>query len=393
MEHDWRGLRKRFPFALATRIEFGEGAATSVGAEAASLGRRAFVVSDPGVEAAGLVDPVLRSLRQSGLEAKLFAEVETNPRAATIDRGAALARDLKADVIVAVGGGSPIDSAKAISAVLTHGGVAFDYEYVTEDPVPGPCAPVIAIPTTSGTGSEVTSWAIVTDSSRNYKMPIGSIHLAPRVAIMDPLLTLTLPPAATATTGVDALVHAIESFTARCANPISDGLSLYAIELIGTYLEMAVADGSNLEARAAMMLASLTAGIAFGNADTAAVHSMGEALGGLFDLGHGLTMAICLPHVLRLNAPAVPMKVARIGQALGLPVDELRPDVAAEATVGLITDLMRRLGTPSLADVGVTASDVPQLVGIAMLNTGNPDNPVEVNEQVLTRLYLEALSS
>ena len=392
MENDWRGLLKRFPFELRTRIEYGEGASASVGSEAAQAGRRAFLVSDPGVAAAGLVDPVMRSLRSEGLEVVAFTDIEANPRLSTIDRVASLARESETDVIVAIGGGSSIDAAKAISAVVSHGGSVLDYEYIDHDPIPGPCLPVIAIPTTSGTGSEVTMWAIVTDPARNYKMPLGSASLAPRVALMDPLVTRSLPPAVTAQTGIDALVHAIEAFTARCCNPISDGLCLYAIELVADYLERAVADGADAEARAGMMVASLIAGIAFGNADTAAVHAMGEALGGLFDLAHGLTMAVCLPHVLRLNASSVPAKVARIGEAMGLSIQGLDRDAAAETTVDHIADFTRRLGTPPLVDLGVTPTDVPKLVSIAMRNTGNADNPVEVTEEVLTTLYLEALS-
>ena len=210
---------------------------------------------------------------------------------------------------------------------------------------------------------------------------------------MDPLVTWSMPPQVTATTGMDALAHAVEAFTARCSNPISDSLCLYAIELTGEFLERAVADGGDAEARAGMMLASLLAGIAFGNADTAAVHSMGEALGGLFDLAHGLTIAICLPHVLRLNARAVPTKVARIGRALGLPTEGPSAEEASEATVNHLSDLIRRLGIPSLAELGVTRADIPKLVEIAMRNTGNPDNPVEVSGEVLTKLYLEALSN
>jgi alcohol dehydrogenase len=272
--------------------------------------------------------------------------------------------------------------------VLTYGGSCLDYEYDAAhgDRVPGPTAPVVAIPTTSGTGSEVTLWAIVTDTSRNYKAPIGSLHLAPRVALVDPLLTISLPPSVTAGTGVDALVHAIEAFTARCSNPISDALCLYAIELVSLHLVRAFDDGSDLEARSGMMLASLIAGMGFGNSDTAAVHSMGEALGGLKDVPHGMAMAICLPHVLRLNAQAVPEKIARLGESMGLS----KP-ATAEAVINHIEGLLNRLRIPALADYGVAEADVPALVRIALLNSGNPDNPVDVDAEVFARLYREAL--
>ena len=387
--NDWRGVLKSFPFAIPTRISYGEGVARDVGTEARALGSRAIVVTDPGVVAAGLVTPVVDALAQAGLAQCVFDEVEANPRVATVDRGAAVARDHGADVIVAVGGGSSIDSGKAIAAVLTHGGSCLDYEYdiVHGDRVPGPTTPIVAIPTTAGTGSEVTLWAIVTDTSRNYKAPIGSLHLAPRVALVDPRLTISLPPGVTAGTGVDALVHAIEAFTARCSNPISDALCLYAVELVSLYLVRAFDDGSDLEARSGMMLASLIAGMGFGNSDTAAVHSMGEALGGLKDVPHGTAMAICLPYVLRLNAQAVPEKLARLGESMGLP----RP-AAPEAVISHVEGLLRRLHIPALADYGVVEADVPALVRIALLNSGNPDNPVDVDAEVFTRLYGEALA-
>ena len=386
---DWRGVLKSFPFAIPTRISFGEGAATAAAEETRALGRRPVVITDPGVQAAGLVDPITGSLKRAGLTPLVFAEVEANPRAEPVDRGAAAAEEHGADVIVAVGGGSALDSAKAISAVLAHGGSCLDYEYdaVVGDRVPGPSTPIVAIPTTSGTGSEVTLWAIVTDISRNYKAPIGSPHLAPRVALVDPSLTVSLPPAVTAGTGMDALTHAIEGYTARCSNPISDALCLYAAELVSSFLVRAFEDGADLEARSGMMLASLLAGMGFGNSDTAAVHSMGEALGGLKDIPHGVAMAICLPHVLRLNAQAVPERLARLGVAMGLPDSSDH-----EPVIDHVEGLVRRLQIPTLADCGVTEEDVPALVQIALRNSGNPDNPVDVDEEVFTRLYREALA-
>jgi len=392
----WRKLRDSFPFALQTRIAYGEGASAGIGDEARAFGSRALVVTDAGVKAAGLVAPIVEALVAAGLRTTEFDEIEANPRAATIERGAAVARTHECDVIVAVGGGSSLDSAKAIAAVATHGGTVFDYEWDDSaggDRVPGPVTPLLAVPTTSGTGSEVTLWAIVTDVSRNYKMPIGSMHLAPRVALVDPLLTASLPPGTTAATGVDALAHAIEGYTARCSNPISDALALYAIELISGNLERAVADGADPEARAGMSLGSLLAGIAFGNADTTAVHSMAEALGGLLDVGHGLSIAICLPFVEALNRSAVPERLARVGQAMGLRDAIGDAEEASAATVAGLHALMARLGIPRLADIGVTPDHVPSLVQIALRNTGNADNPVPVDEAVFTQLYTDALGA
>ena len=386
----WRGLSKTFAFQLPTRVEFGPGAARRIGEEAAQLGCRPLLVTDPGVLSAGVVDPLLSRLRDAGLETFTFSDVEANPRAATVDATAAAGRDHGADMVIAVGGGSALDTAKGAAAVITHGGAILDYEGV--DRLPGPTIPVVAVPTTAGTGSEVTAWSIVTDPARHYKMAVGGAYLSPRLALVDPELTFSLPPTPTAMTGADALTHAIEAFTARCSNPISDALALYAVELIALHLEAATADGGNLEARSAMLLSSLIAGVAFANADTAAVHAMAEALGGVFDVPHGVANAVCLPHVMRFNLEAVPEKTARIGRAMGLSTLDLPVREAAEAAVEEVRGLLYRLGTPPLRDLGVTETDIPLLVSIAMMNTGNVDNPVEVDEKSFTMLFRRALT-
>lgn len=386
----WMGFTKSFPFLLQTRIEFGPGVAGRLGEEAAALGRRPLVVTDPGVAGAGLIEPLVDRLGDAGLDTCVFSGVEANPRAATVDAVASAGKEHGADLVVAIGGGSALDSGKGAAAVISHGGTIYDYEGL--DMVPGPTIPVIALPTTSGTGSEVTAWSIVTDPVRSYKMAIGGAYLSPLLALVDPELTLTLPPVPTAMTGIDALTHAIESFTARCSNPVSDGLALYAVELITTNVEYAVEHGDDIEARSALLLGSLIAGIAFANADTAAVHAMAEALGGVFNVPHGVANAVCLPHVMRLNIEAVPEKTARLGRAMGLSPQNLTDPESAEATVAEVEALLKRLHTPSLRDLGVTEVDIPSLVNVAMMNTGNVDNPVEVDDESFARLFQRALA-
>jgi len=388
--YGWMGLQKSFPFVLPGRIQFGPGVAQTVGDEARPFGQRVMVVTDPGVHDAGLIEPIVSELERAGLDCTVFADVEANPRIATVEKAAAAAKEHRAEMLVAVGGGSAIDTAKIVAAIVSHGGGVLDYEGY--DRVPGPVIPLIALPTTSGTGSEVTFWAVATDVARNYKLAVASVLLAPRVALVDPLLTTSLPPAMTAGTGFDALSHAIEAYTARCSNPISDALALYAIELVALNLERAVHDGSDVEARCGMSLASLTAGISFGNADTSAAHAMGEALGGVFDTPHGLACAVSLPYMTRYNLPAVTEKTARIGQALGLPTAGLSVHEAAEATIEGLIALGKRVGIPTMRSFGVTEADIPQLVSIALLNVGNADNPVDVDEAVFTNLFKEALA-
>ena len=386
----WMGLQKVFPFVLPTRIRFGPGEAQSVGDEARVLGRRAMVVTDRGVLEAGLIDPLVADLGRAGLDCTVFSDVESNPRVATVEKAAAITREYGADVLVAVGGGSSMDTAKIVAAIVSHGGGVLDYE--GGDKVPGPVVPTIAVPTTSGTGSEVTFWAVATDVARSYKLAVSSVLLAPRVALVDPLLTVSLPPSLTAGTGADALSHAIEGYTARCSNPISDALALYAIELVGKTLERAVEDGADVEARCGLSLASLIAGMSFGNADTSAAHAMAEALGGIFDAPHGLACGICTPYMLRFNLPAVEEKTMRIGQALGMSLSDLPVREAAEAAVDGVAALLTRAGIPPMSSLGVTRDDIPRLVSIALMNVGNPDNPVDVDARVFTSLFDEALT-
>lgn len=393
----WGDVQKAFPFSLPTQIDYGPGVAREAARHVTRFGTHAAIVTDPGVAACGLVGPLEHDLRSSGVDVTVVPGVEPNPRVETVDAIAAAVVACGADVIVGLGGGSALDSAKAAAAVVSYGGSILDYEGL--EAVPGPCTPVVAVPTTAGTGSEVTFWAIVTDVRRHYKMAVGSWHIAPRIALVDPLLTLTLPPAITAATGADALTHAIEAYTSRCSNPISDALALYAIELIGGSIERATTDGGNVQARCAMMLGSLLAGIAFGNADTAAVHAMAEALGGALDVGHGVANAIFLPYVVSHNAAAVPDKMARIGQAMSRrgaavePVAAFDPSAAADETVAALHALMRRLAIPTLREVGVAEAHLPELVRIAMMNTGNPDNPVPMEDADYEALFRAALDA
>ncbi len=380
---------RAFAFSLPTHIEFALGAAGRAAEFTATFGTRPLVITDPGVLEAGLVEPVLASLRAAGIEPTVFSTVEANPRVETVERAAGVGLEFGADVIVAVGGGSAIDTAKGVSAVLAFGGHVLDYE--GWDAVPGPGTPLVAIPTTSGTGSEVTIWSVITDPARSCKTALGSVHIAPRVALLDPALTVTMPAHVTTTTGMDALTHAIEAYTARCSNPVSDALALRAMELVSQHLERATEHPDDLEARSGMMLASLLAGIAFGNADTAAVHSMAEALGGLLDVAHGLANAIFLPYVVAHNQPAAPDKTARIGLALGFHSGGLPVDEAGAATIQGLFQMVQRYRIPGLAETGVSEQHLPALAALAQANLGTPDNPVDMTQESFQMLFELAL--
>ena len=375
-----------FSFQLPTRIEFGRGVSSTVGEEAKRLGgTRALVVTDAGVAAAGLVEPVLERLSEAGVTSVVFDHVAPNPRDTSVELGAKLADAEGCDVIVAVGGGSPMDTAKAIGVIATNGGKIQDYEGLGQ--VRKPITPLIAIPTTSGTGSEVTFWAVITDTERSFKMSVGSPLCAATVALVDPELTVGLPASATAYTGVDALTHAVEGYTTTLAEPLTDSLAVSAIRLIGKSLRRAYANGGNLDARHDMSLASLLAGVAFGNSDIAAVHCMGEAIGGLYDTPHGIAMAIYLPVVTEFNCIAVPDKYAVVAEALGEDVSGLSQLEAAKRAAIAIRKLTDDLGIPSASQAGVRREDFPRLAHAASINVSVESNPRVTTEEDFHALF------
>lgn len=383
-------LVKSFSFSLETRVEYGMGVSRRIADEVLQCqGRKVLVVTDPGVMQAGAVSPITNLLHHQNIPFMVFHEVEENPRAKTVDRAALMAREEEVDAIVAIGGGSSLDAAKGIAAVVSHGGTIRDYEGFGKLRLP--VTPLIAIPTTAGTGSEVTNRAVITDMVKKIKITVGKPHLAPCVALVDPELTFTLPPAITAATGIDALTHAIEAFTVRCANPLSDALALYAIELISKYLSQAVDRSHDPEARSGMMLGSLLAGISFGNASVAAVHSMAEVLGGMFDVPHGLANAIFLPYVMGFNMPAVAERTARIGWTMGVDTGGFsHVHEAARQTVLAVYGLIRKLKIPTLKETGVSRADLEHLAGVTYQTAQNPDNPREMGEADFLGLFKKA---
>lgn len=357
---------RSFAFLLPTEIEFGCGVSRQVGVKARGLGAsKALVVTDRGVLAAGLVDPVLEDLAAAELRAVLFEEVAPNPRDSSIAAGAALASSEGCDVVVAVGGGSPIDAAKGMALVNAHGAAVLDYEVTG---VPGPITPLIAVPTTAGSGSEVAFMAVVTDSDQARKVTLTDRHLAPRVALVDPRLTLDLPRALTAATGLDALTRAIEAYTVKRSGPLTDSLALTAVTLLGRSLGIAYADGGNVEARTEVMLASLLTGIAVANTGTGGTHCMGEAAAGLYDLPRGMASAIFLPEMMEWDYVAVPDKFAEIARALGQDTSRLSRREAAYAAVRAVRELASDLRIPTAAEVGIVPDDLPRLAEAAAAN-------------------------
>ena len=304
-------------------------------------------------------------------------------------RGASLASDMKADLIIGLGGGSSMDTAKAIAVVLTNGGKPSHYFGVNR--LTKPIAPLICVPTTSGTGSEVPPFAVITDSKTRVKMNILDPGVVPASSFVDPELTISMPAGLTASTGMDALTHAVEAYTCRLANPLTDALALKAVGIIVASLRRAVADGSDLDARNEMALGSLIAGFAFGNADVGGVHCMAEAIGGFYDTPHGVANSVFLPLVTEFNVVSDPKKHADIAVALGVDTAGMSNEEAAAAGVATIRQLATDLRIPKFRELeGVKESDFGTLAQLAAANVSAESNPRPAGEAEYSDLFRKA---
>jgi len=356
-------------FSTAGEVLFGCGVVQRIGYEARQRGlRRALVVCDSQIVNAGLLDRVRTPLVEAGVACHVFDGGAPEPSTEIVDEAVRAAQHVKPDVIVGLGGGSNLDVAKVAAVVYTHSGRVTDY--FGEQRVPGPCLPVIAVPTTAGTGSEVTAVAIIEDATRRLKLAVASPHLMPRLAIVDPLLTVTCPAKVTAESGIDALVHAVEAYTViRYAvlntpadirpqfsgkQPIADLLTARAIRLIGRYLRSAVYQPSNLAARRGMHLAALLAGMAFNSAGLGATHALQYPVGALTHASHGLGTGLLLPYVVAHLLPADPRAFARVAAWLGECVAGMSAFDAAAHCVEALQRLKRDIGLPMrLREIGV----------------------------------------
>jgi alcohol dehydrogenase len=376
-------------FSVPTRIVFGEGASTEAGRELASLGaRRVLVVTDQGIVRAGIVQPIRDHLEAASLVHAAFTDVEANPSVETVERALAAYQSHSCDAIIAVGGGSPMDTAKAVGILASNGGNIRDYEGLGK--VRNPLPPFLAVPTTVGTGSEVTYFDVITDVRRRFKMAIASPVLAARVALLDPLLVANLPPALVASTAMDALTHAMESYTSKLSQPFTDAMDLYAVEMISANLRPAVA--GDRQARGALLYASALAGIGFTHTRLGNCHAMAHPLGGVCGVPHGVANAILLPHVLEFNLTFAEARLARLAQALGVRTDSLAHHEAARAAVAAVRQLSAGVGIPAnLRSVGVTEESIPQMAADAMTSGNVAINPRPTTLEDITRLYEQAM--
>jgi len=368
-----------YRFWMPTRVECGVGLSERTGDLLAEYGiRKAFVVTDAGIVKAGLLKAVLESLDRSGIRHEVYDKVEPNPSSETIMGGLEQLKASGCDAVLAVGGGSSIDAGKGVAIMARNTGNILDYEGVGRIPNPG--LPCIAIPTTAGTGSEATASTIVTNRAISFKAAVISPHLFPKLAILDPALTLNLPQPLTAATGMDALTHAIESYTSKAANPVSQALALSAMRMIAQNIDRAYFAGTDLHRREQMLVASMMAGAAFAQSRLGNVHAISHTLGGIFDIPHGIANAALLPYVMKFNLPACPERMAEIAEALGCETACLPTAEAAQRAVQAVRDMNRRLGIPdTIRELGVDMARLDKMVEDSM-RSGN----VRVNPRLTT---------
>lgn len=377
-------LVKSFDFIFPTEIRYGENIAAELPQRIKKDGiSSVLVITDPGLKNLPFTGEILSSLKAENIRYSVYDEVEANPKDYNVQSAAALAKEQGAEALVALGGGSPIDCGKAVAVLAPQGGEIREYEDSSR--IGKAVLPLYTIPTTAGTGSEVTFSAVITDTRARYKFTVKSPWIAPRAAFIDPLLTLSMPPALSAATGMDALTHAVEAFTARNANPLSDAAALHAVGLINSSLAKAVTSPQNKEARAGMMLGSLLAGIAFSHSDVAAVHCLAEALGGMYDSPHGVCNAIALPVVMEYNLDYAVDRYACIARAMNIEFGGSRE--GARLAVERVKQLALDIGLPQFRELGVREDDFPGLAEKSACNGSNKDNPRPMKKED----YLELL--
>jgi 4-hydroxybutyrate dehydrogenase len=380
-------------FAFPTQITFGPGAVLQLGEWVESLGKkRPLVVTDAGVVKAGLLEQLLALLNKPGLESVVFDQVESNPTENSVHPGVETYYHHRCDCIVAVGGGSPLDAAKAIRLKTTHPLPLEEYDDLRDGwkQITANLPPMLAVATTSGTGSEVSRSTVITLKSNGRKTVIFSKHLMPTVAIDDPDLTLRLPPHLTAATGMDAMTHNLEAYLSTPFQPMCDAIALKGVELASRYLRAAVRDGSDREARSQMMMASIMGAVAF-QKGLGSTHSLAHPLSTVAGLHHGLSNAIMLPHVMRFNLPVVESRLADLAAVMGVEIRGLSTRAAAESAIHEIEKLNADIGIkPRLRDHGVSEQMFAAMASKAMEDGCRLLNPRKTDLSDMEQLYRQA---
>lgn len=389
-----------YSFNFPIWVEFGRGSSRKVGEIAKRMSwKKAFIVTDPGIKKSGILDGIFEALESYKVSYYIYDEAQPNPTDIGVEKASKIFKEEKSDFIIAVGGGSSMDTGKGVALLSTNPGRIKDYEIrgiedLTRGKIKNHLPPLITIPTTAGTGSEIDFWAVITDTERKFKMCLGQAPLYPggpylgaTFALVDPLMTLTLPQSQTASTGIDALSHAIETYISKGSPPLVEPLALHAIELISKYLPLAYADGSNIEARENMMFAAHIAGLCENLANCGIMHSLAEALGGIYwNAPHGSAIAVFMPKVMEFNRTAAPEKFKKIAIAMGENIKGLSLREASMKSIDAVKNLIDDLELPkNLKNLGVKEEDLPEIAKKALETVEFEGNPRKTSyEDLLT---------
>ena len=375
-------------FLVPQKILSGNGAIQELGSHIQGKGKKAFIVTDKFMVQFGNVAKVTEVLDQAGIAYAVYDGANSEPTDRIVDAGVAMYKEQQCDLLIALGGGSPIDTAKAIGFMANSPGKIADYLHKTID---GEVPYLVAIPTTAGTGSEATKFTIIADTVNNVKMLLAGPSILPSLALVDPVFTMTAPPKVTAATGVDALTHAIEAYTSRKAQPLSDIFAVSAIQRIHKNLPACFKDGKNEAARLEMSLGAHEAGIAFNNASVTLVHGMSRPIGALFHIAHGVSNAVLLPACLEFAIAENTDRFAEIGRLMGVATASTEDKAAAAAMVQEVTRFCKEIEIPTLSELGVNKEDfMAQLEKMAedALDSGSPQNTFRIpNKEEIMEIY------
>ena len=375
-------------FIVPGQIITGSGALTMAEETLKGLGKKALIVTDKVMIQLGNCAKVETALKNQGIDYAIYSEIVGEPTDTMIENGLKVYKENGCDFLVALGGGSPIDSMKAIGSLVVNGGNISDYMGKVID-VEMP--PLVAIPTTAGTGSEATQFTIITDTKKDIKMLLKGKVLMPKLAIIDPQFTMTAPPKITAATGLDALCHAVEAYTSRKAQTLSDSFAMSAVKRIFKSLPVAFKDGKNEEARIQMSVAALEAGIAFNNASVTIIHGMGRPIGALFHVAHGLSNAMLMKECLGFALEGAYDRFADLGRAIGVADATDEDKAAAEKFLSAIEGIVKELETPTLAEFGIDKEEFFKVIdkmAYDAMDSGSPQNTMrEVSEEQVKQIY------
>lgn len=352
--------------------------------------RHALIVTDAVLNKLGVASDVQKRLQEHGIQSVVFDRVNPNPTTVNVEEGLEVLRANDCDCVISLGGGSPHDCAKGIALVASNGGDIRDYEGV--DRSAKPQLPMIAINTTAGTASEMTRFCIITDETRHIKMAIVDKHVTPILSVNDSTLMMGMPESLTAATGMDALTHAIEAYVSIAATPITDACALKAVTMIAENLPLAVADGSNAQAREAMAYAQFLAGMAFNNASLGYVHAMAHQLGGFYNLPHGVCNAVLLPHVQEFNSKVAAARLRDCAAAMGVNVMTMNEAEGAQACINAIRELSKKVNIPAgLHELDVKEEDIPVLATNALKDACGFTNPIQATHEEIMAIYRAAM--